>query len=170
MTQNGQELSEICSIFVLEESEHPSSPHRLMGLIAPSFLGTARHPGFTPGCSPFPSWLGATQVSGGLALSSTYYSNIYLEFKTTLRSFGEGLATLTLGLGGINPITVCATGERSIRPFRHLFYWYKWNKLSQSGPTLCNFWPPTLGGVKIAKITIVSDRIVRLFRLLGYLI
>ena len=61
-------------------------------------------------------------MSGGLALSSTYYSNIYLEFKTTLWSFGEGLVTLTPGLGGINPLIVRATGERSIRPFRRLFY------------------------------------------------
>ena len=90
MTQNGQELSELCSIFVLEESEHPSSPRRLMGLMAPSFLGTARHPGFAPGCSPFPSCLGATQVSGGLALSFIYYSDMYLKFKVTPGSFGEG--------------------------------------------------------------------------------
>ena len=37
---NGQELSEMCSIFVLSKSEHASSPRGLMGLIAISFLGT----------------------------------------------------------------------------------------------------------------------------------
>ena len=84
MTQNGQESSELCSIFVLEGSEYPSLPCGLMGLMAPSFLEMAQHPGFTPGCSPFPLCLGATQVSGGLAFLLIYYSNIYLKFKVTL--------------------------------------------------------------------------------------
>ena len=88
--QNGQELSEVCSIFILEEGEHPSSPCGLMGLIAPSFLGIVWHPGFTTGCSPFPLCLGATQVSGGLALSLIYRSNVYLGIKITPGLFGGG--------------------------------------------------------------------------------
>ena len=39
----------------------------------------------------------------GLSLSTIYYSNIYLGFKTTPGSFGEGLGILTPGWGAENP-------------------------------------------------------------------
>ena len=39
----------------------------------------------------------------GLALSTIHYSNIYLGFKTTPGSFGEGLGILTPGWGAENP-------------------------------------------------------------------
>ena len=95
---------------------------RIDGIDRTFLFGNGAASGVHPRCSPFPSCLGATQVIWGLALLLIYYSNMYLKFKTTPRSFGEGLATLTPGLGGINLLTVCATGERSIRPFRSLFY------------------------------------------------
>ena len=50
-----------------------------------------------PGFTPFPSYLGVTQVSQGSALVHTNYCIVYLEFETTLGSFGEGLVTLTPG-------------------------------------------------------------------------
>ena len=51
---NGRELSEIRLVFERGQGEHASSPRGLMGLIAPSFLGTARHPGSPLGAPPFP--------------------------------------------------------------------------------------------------------------------
>ena len=50
--------------------------------------------------TPFPSHLGLTQVSQGLALLCINYFIVYLEFKTTLRWFGEGFVTLTPGWWG----------------------------------------------------------------------
>jgi hypothetical protein len=52
------------------------------------------------GLTLFPSQLGTTQVSWGLALICTNHCIIYLEFETTLRWFGEGLVTLTPGWWG----------------------------------------------------------------------
>ena len=62
-------------------------------------FGNGAASGVCPRCSPFPSCLGATQVSWGLALLLIYYSNMYLKFKMTPGSFGESLATLTPGFG-----------------------------------------------------------------------
>ena len=49
------------------------------------------------GLTPFPSQLGTTQVSWGLALVYINYFIVYLGFVTTLGSFGDSLVTLTPG-------------------------------------------------------------------------
>ena len=72
---------------------------RIDGIDRTFLFGNGAASGVRPRCSPFPSCLGAAQVSWGLALLLIYYSNIYLEFKTTPGSFGESLATLTPGFG-----------------------------------------------------------------------
>ena len=66
-----------------------------MGLIGISFLGIHTNNLLMCGFTPFPSCLGATQVSRALAFLYTNYSIVYLEFETTLGWFGEGLVTLT---------------------------------------------------------------------------
>jgi len=99
-----------------------SSPRGLMGLIATSFLGTRAVPGLAPGCGPFPSRLGAAQVSWALALSCTYYYNIYLGFDTTFVSSGASPVTLTPRGGGRNPPTAGAFSKRLISRFRGLLY------------------------------------------------
>ena len=65
-----------------------------------SFLGTHMNNLLARGFTPFPSRLGATQVSQGLALVYINYSTVYLGFETTLGWFGEGLVTLTPGVVG----------------------------------------------------------------------
>ena len=82
-----------------------------MGLIGISFLGTLAINLLARGFTPFPSCLGATQVSRALALLHTNYSIMYSRFETTLGWFGESLVTLTPGVVGKNPLTACATGE-----------------------------------------------------------
>ena len=62
------------------------------------------------GFTPFPSCLGATQVSQGLALSYANYYIVYLGFETTL------------GWWGGNPLIARATGKQLLRLFVHLFY------------------------------------------------
>ena len=47
----------------------------------------------------FPSRLGTTKVSGGLAIAHRNYPIIYIGFTTTPESFGEGPVTLTGGVG-----------------------------------------------------------------------
>ena len=71
-----------------------------MGLIGISFLGTLAINLLARGFTPFPSRLGATQVSQGLALVYINYSIVYLGSETTPGSFGEGLVTLTPGVVG----------------------------------------------------------------------
>jgi len=93
-----------------------------MGLIATSFLGMRVVPGLAPGCSPFPSRLGATQVSRALALQCANYYNIYLGFDTTFVSSGANPVTLTPRGGGRNPPAAAALGERSLSPSRRLLY------------------------------------------------
>jgi hypothetical protein len=70
-----------------------------MGLIAISFLGMCAHPARTQGCSSFPSYLGATQVSRGLALVYTNYYIVYLGFETIFGSPGTSPGTLTSWVG-----------------------------------------------------------------------
>ena len=84
---------------------------RIDGIDRTFLFGNGAASGVRPRCSPFPSCLGATQVSWGLALLLIYYSNMYLKFKTTPGSFGESLATLAPGFGGKKPLISCATGE-----------------------------------------------------------
>jgi len=91
-----------------------------MGLIAASFFGMRAAPGLTPGCSPFPSRLGATQVGWALALRCANYFNVYLGFKTVPGSPGTGPATLTPRGGGRNPPAAGALGKCFLSPFRHL--------------------------------------------------
>ena len=62
------------------------------------------------GLTPFPSYLGLTQASQGLALLCINYFTVYLGLETALRWFGEGLVILTPGWGG-NPLVARATGE-----------------------------------------------------------
>ena len=52
-----------------------------------------------PGCTPFPSDLGALRVSRGLARLSTNYYIVYLGFETVPGSFDEGMITLSPGGG-----------------------------------------------------------------------
>jgi len=93
-----------------------------MGLIATSFLGTHAVPGLAPGCSPFPSRLGATQVSRALALSYTNYYNMYLGFATILGLPGTGPGTFTPRGGGRNPSAVAALGKCLLSRSRRLIY------------------------------------------------
>ena len=94
---NRQELSEQCSIFALGESEHAA---RIDGIDCAFLFGNARQPSSHRGCTPFPSRLGPTQVSQGLALVGTNCSNMHLRFDTVLVSSGPSWATLTPGGGG----------------------------------------------------------------------
>ena len=71
-----------------------------MGLMGVSFLGTRACRLLAHGFTPFPSCLGFTQVSKGLALVYINYSVVYLGFETALGWFGEGLVTLTPGVVG----------------------------------------------------------------------
>ena len=91
-----------------------------MGLIAASFLGTRMVTGLAPGCSPFPSRLGAAQVGWALALWSTNYFNVYLGIDTALVSSGTSPVTLTPRGGGRNPPTAGAFGKRLISRSRRL--------------------------------------------------
>ena len=95
-----------------------------MGLIAPSFFGTRGSPARTRGCSPFPSHFWAAQVSGGLALTGTNYSVVYLGFDTIFVSSGTSPVTLPPGWGrwGTDPLLRPATGEHRLRFFVELFY------------------------------------------------
>ena len=99
----------------------PAHPRGLMGLIAPSFLGT-RGTRCSSRAHPFASRLGVTQVNQGLALSYIYYTNICLEHETTLGSPGASPATLTPGGGGGNPLIARPTGEYLFEYSTHLFY------------------------------------------------
>ena len=61
---NGQELSEKCSIFALRQRGMPAHLRELMGLIAPSFLGT-RGTRCSPRVAPIPpAFRGHTGKSG----------------------------------------------------------------------------------------------------------
>ena len=73
-----------------------------MGLMAVSFLGTRNFPSSPPGCSTFPSRLGALQVSGALALVHANYFIMYLGLGTHFGSPGTSLGTLAswVGRGG----------------------------------------------------------------------
>ena len=51
-TTNGRNLSLQCSVFALGQSKHASSPRGLIGLIAPSFLGTGGFPARTRDAAP----------------------------------------------------------------------------------------------------------------------
>jgi len=64
-------------------------------------FGNARHPVLAPGCTPFPSRLGGTQVSWGLALLGYNHFTVYLGFDTTLVSPGISPVTLTPGGVGV---------------------------------------------------------------------
>jgi len=94
----------------------------LMGLIATSFLGTRGTRCSPRVAPPFPSRLGTTQVSRGLALVGTNYLIIYLGFDTTLVSSGASPVTLTPGGGGINLLIVRATGKHFFGYSIYLFY------------------------------------------------
>jgi hypothetical protein len=61
-------------------------------------------------------------VSRGLAPLIIYSTNIYLEFMTTLGSFGEGSITLTPGGGGQKPPTMRATGKQLFEYSIYVFY------------------------------------------------
>ena len=105
---NGQELSEIRSIFVRDVSEHCQLTVWIDGIDRNFLFGNGRPPCSHPGSSPFPSFLGATQVSQGLALVHTNCYIVYLDFETTLGRFGEGFVSLTPGWwGGKTPYCSC---------------------------------------------------------------
>ena len=73
---NGQELSELRSIFVLGKSEYHSSLHRLMGVIATSFLGTCNLPCLRLGSPPL----------GCLCLIHMFYLAYVINKKQTKNS------------------------------------------------------------------------------------
>ena len=102
----------------------PSTPaHPRIDRIDRAFLfGNARHPVLAPGCTPFPSHLGGTQVSWGLALLGYNHFIVYLGFDTTLVSSGAGPVTLTPGGGGMNSLIVRPTGKYLFRYSIYLFY------------------------------------------------
>jgi len=60
-------------------------------------FGNARHPVLAPGCTPFPSRLGGTQVGWGLSPVGNNHSIVYLGFDTSLVSPGTSPVTLALG-------------------------------------------------------------------------
>ena len=74
------------------------------------------------GCIPFPSRLGTTQVSRGLAPLGIDQINIRLDFETTPGPFGGGLFTLTPGWAGRKRLIVRATGKYSFGDTVYLFY------------------------------------------------
>jgi len=117
---NGRELSEICLIFVRVPGEHCQLTARIDGIDRDFLFGTRAVPGLAPGCSPFPSRLGATQVSRGLALRYTNYYNVYLGFDTAFVLSGASPVTLTPRGGGRNPPAAGALGKRLLSPSRRL--------------------------------------------------
>ena len=59
---NGQELSEIRSIFERGQSEHCQLTARIDGIDRTCLFGNGAASGLAPGCTPFPSRLGPPQV------------------------------------------------------------------------------------------------------------
>ena len=114
---NGRELSEIRPIFERAQSEHCQLTARIDRIDQYSLFGNGAAPGLAPGCTPFPSRLGTTQVREGLSLLYTNYLIVYLRFVTTPGSFCEGSATLTPG-GQNRDFRDCARTWRSfVLPF-----------------------------------------------------
>src|ERR1700749_5041593 len=74
---------------------------RIGGIDGIPFLGTARHPWLTPGCTPLHSQLGISQVSLALSLMCTNYSNIYLGSNTAFVAWGASPVSLTPGRVGV---------------------------------------------------------------------
>jgi len=85
-------------------------------------FGNARHPLLAPGCSPFPSRSGTTQVSRGLGLVHNNCAVVCLEFDTTPVSSGASPVTLTPGGGGGNLFIVRPTGKYLFVYSVYLFY------------------------------------------------
>ena len=64
-------------------------------------FGNAQHPCSRPGVQPIPLAFGVTQVRLGIALVTTNYSIVYLEFETLPGSFGRCPVTSSPGLGEV---------------------------------------------------------------------
>ena len=123
-----------------------------------------------PRFTPFPSYLGLTQVSWGLALSYTNHSIVYLGFETTLGRFGEGLVTLTPGVvGWQNPLLLV------LQVSSCLGYLYIYStdimevNCAHLGQFLAGVDPSLREGVTIAKIAIPPERSARLFCPFGHI-
>ena len=77
-----------------------SSPRGLIGLIAPSFLGTCGLPCLPQVCPSPRSQQRATKVSRTLAPLDTNYFNVYLGVETNFWSPGTSPVTLAPRVGG----------------------------------------------------------------------
>ena len=100
--ENGWELSELCSIFILAKGRQCQLIHELMGLIMTSFLGTRCNLACTRAAEHSPPCLGASQVRRALAFEQTNYCVIYSGFKTLPGLPSARLATLpNQGQGGV---------------------------------------------------------------------
>ena len=98
--KSGQELSQVCSIFVLAKNEQCQLIRELMGLIATSFLGTCGSPACTGAAARSPLHLGALQVRMTLALEDTNYYIVFLGLETLFRLSGASPVTLPPGWAG----------------------------------------------------------------------
>jgi len=98
--QNGCELGWQCSIYERSIASSPRAPDRV------SFLGTRGLPTLA---HPFALRLGATQLTGGLALVDMRYTDIYLGYELLFRSPGAGPDTLSSRVrgGGVIPCHAC---------------------------------------------------------------
>ena len=106
--ENGWELSELCSIFVLAKGGQCQLIHELMGLIATSFLGTHCNLACAQAAAHSPSHLGASQVRRALAFEQTNYFVIYSGFKTLPGLPSARPATLpNRGQGGVENPQYC---------------------------------------------------------------
>ena len=121
---NERELSWQCLTFALGQSEHRQLTARIDGIDRAFLVWNVRLPCSRPGCSPSPSHLGATRVSGGLALLHTNYSDVYLCFETILAPSSTCPDTLPPGWGrwDADPLLRSTTGEYLFRSSRHQFY------------------------------------------------
>ena len=109
-------------------------------------FGNARHPLLAPGCSPFPSRSGTTQVSRGLGLVHNNCIVVCLEFDTTRVSSGVSPVTLTPGGGGGNLFIVCPTGKYLFVYSVYLFTDIIEGDRAHPGPFRAIFGPPSQGG------------------------
>ena len=132
----------------------PSPPHGLMGLMATWERAAST---FAHGLAPFPSQLGTTQVSWGLALVCINHSVVYLGFVTTLGLFGERLVTLApgVGQGGVHIPSLLVLQVSNDLAFQYI-YSTDVGKVDYAylGLFLAGIDPSLREGVKITKIAV----------------
>jgi hypothetical protein len=117
-------------------------------------FGNARPPlPSHPGCSSFPSYLGATQVGRGLAPVYINYFIVYLGFETIFGSPGTSPGTLTSWVGVWGEIPLYVFLQVSIRLYLLVINTIDVNKgnWAHFELSLCDFRPPLQGGQKSQK-------------------